>query len=132
MRRLSLGRAFSFLGLAGAIALAGLAACFSDRDATAPIEGECRFPLGDDVAGSTIVIIRSFAFGPAEVRVRPGERVTWINCDEDAHTSTADGGEWSSPLLAPGDAFTQTFPEPGEFAYHCEPHQFMTGRVVVE
>ena len=99
----------------------------------APVEeGECRFPAGEDVPGSTIVVIRRFAFGPGEVRVRAGERVTWVNCDEDPHTSTADGGEWSSPLLVPGDAFTRTFEEVGAFPYHCEPHSFMTGRVVVE
>jgi plastocyanin len=66
------------------------------------------------------------------VRIRPGERVTWISCDEDPHTSTADAGEWSSPLLPPGAAFTQGFESAGEFSYHCEPHPFMTGRVIVE
>jgi plastocyanin len=115
-------------GLAGG----ALSACFSERGATAPAEGECRFPVGDDIPGSTVVVIRRFAFGPAELRVRAGERVTWINCDEDAHTSTADGGAWQSPLLAPGSAFTQAFDAPGEFAYHCEPHPFMVGRVIVE
>jgi plastocyanin len=88
--------------------------------------------VGDDIPGSTVVVIRRFAFGPAELRVRVGERVTWINCDEDAHTSTADGGEWASPLLAPGQGFTQTFSAAGEFPYHCEPHPFMTGTVIVE
>lgn len=107
--------------------------CFSERgDTTAPGEGECRFPVDEVIPGSTVVVIRGFAFGPAEVRVRAGERVTWINCDVDSHTSTADGGEWASPLLAPGAAFTQEFPGAGEFAYHCDPHPFMTGRVIVE
>ena len=124
------------LGLAGGAAAALIAGavvgCFSERS-TAPVaEGECRFPRGADVPGSTIVVIRDFTFEPAEVRVRSGERVTWINCDEDSHTSTADGGEWSSPLLAPGDAFTQAFDTPGELPYHCEPHPFMTARVIVE
>jgi plastocyanin len=64
--------------------------------------------------------------------VGAGQRVTWINCDEDQHTSTADAGQWTSPLLAPGDAFTQTFATTGVFSYHCEPHPFMTGRVIVE
>jgi plastocyanin len=109
-----------------------VAGCFSERGATAPAEGECSFPVGEDIPGSTVVVIRGFAFGPSEVRVRAGERVTWINCDEDAHTSTADGGDWRSPLLSPGDAFTQTFETLGEFAYHCEPHPFMVGQVVVE
>ena len=125
-------RALAIVGMAAGLAGGVLLGCFSERDATAPVEGECRFPIGEDIPGSTVVVIRRFAFGPEEVRVRPGERVTWINCDEDAHTSTADGGEWESPLLAPGDAFTQTFASPGEFPYHCDPHPFMTARVVVE
>jgi plastocyanin len=120
------------LGLAAGLAAGVLAACFSERGTTAPAGGECRFPIGEDVPGSTVVVIRGFAFGPADVRVHAGERVTWINCDEVSHTSTADRGEWSSPLLAPGDAFTRTFTVSGEFPYHCEPHPFMTGRVIVE
>lgn len=127
-----LTRTLGAIGLGAFLVAAALAGCFSERDATAPAEGECRFPIGDDIPGSTIVVIRGFAFGPGEVRIRPGERVTWINCDTDAHTSTADNGEWDSPLLAPGDAFTQTFEAAGEFDYHCTPHPFMTGRVVVE
>jgi plastocyanin len=126
MRRLGL--------VAGAAALiaGAVAGCFSERTVAAIEEGECRFPVGEDIPGSTIVVIRRFAFEPGEVRVRAGERVTWINCDEDPHTSTADGGEWASPLLVPGDAFTQVFETPGEFPYHCEPHPFMTARVIVE
>jgi plastocyanin len=121
------------LGVAVSLTAGGLAACFSSHEAaTAPGEGVCSFPLGEGVPGSTIVVIRGFTFGPAAVRVQAGERVTWINCDEDQHTSTADGGQWASPLLAPGDAFTQTFSTAGEFTYHCVPHPFMTGRVIVE
>jgi plastocyanin len=121
------------VGAAAALIAGAVVGCFSERT-TAPgvVEGECRFPLGEDVPGSTIVVIRDFTFTPAEVRVRAGERVTWINCDVDSHTSTADGGAWTSPLLAPGDAFTQAFDTPGEFPYHCTPHPFMQGRVVVE
>lgn len=126
-------RAWIVAWLVGALAAGVLAGCFSERsnDTTAP-DGECRFPVDDVVPGSTVVVIRRFAFGPAELRISAGERVTWINCDEDSHTTTADAGAWSSPLLAPGDAFTQTFDAVGDFAYHCEPHPFMTGRVIVE
>jgi plastocyanin len=108
-------------------------ACFSERDATAPpAEGVCSLPVGDDVPGSTLVIVRAFTFTPSELRVRAGTRVTWVNCDPDSHTSTADGAQWSSPLLSTGDAFTHTFDAVGEFPYHCEPHPFMTARVIVE
>jgi plastocyanin len=113
--------------------LVGLAACFSERDATAPpAEGVCSLPVGEGVPGSTLVIVRAFTFTPAEVRVRAGDRVTWVNCDPDPHTSTADGGQWSSSLLSTGDAFTHTFDAVGEYPYHCEPHPFMTARVIVE
>ena len=125
------------LGLAvaavAALVAGGVAGCFSERTTEAVADGgECRFPVGEGIPGSTVVVIRQFTFEPAEVRVRAGERVTWINCDQDSHTSTADGGAWASPLLAPGDAFTQVVEAPGELAYHCQPHPFMTARVVVE
>ena len=124
--------ALAALGVPLALAAGVLAGCFSEREATAPIEGVCSFPVGEGVPGSTIVVIQKLAFGPVDVRVRAGERVTWINCDEVSHTSTADGGQWASPTLTPGASFTQAFPSAGEFAYHCEFHPFMTGRVIVE
>lgn len=126
-------RAGAGAALGAAVFLAGgLAGCFSERSATAVEEGECRFPVGEGIPGSTVVVIRGFAFEPSEVRVKAGQRVTWVNCDETGHTSTADGGAWESPLIAPGDAFTRVFEGAGELPYHCEPHPFMTGRVIVE
>lgn len=127
MRRPGLALASVVMLIAG-----GAAACFSERTVAAVEEGECRFPVGEGVPGSTVVVIRRFAFNPEAVRIGVGERVTWINCDEDPHTSTADGGEWASPLLVPGDAYTRAFDEPGTFPYHCEPHPFMQARVIVE
>lgn len=120
-------------GLLATLALAGLGAgCFSEHQPSTSTGGVCSIDLGEGFPGSTVVVIRGFAFDPGEVRIRAGERVTWINCDTDAHTSTADAGGWASPLLAAGDAFTQTFTTVGDFSYHCAPHPFMLGRVVVE
>jgi plastocyanin len=120
------------LGVALGVTSLVLSGCFSERSATAPVEGVCTLPVGGGVAGSTIVVIQRFTFASIDVRVRAGERVTWLNCDLESHTSTADGGGWASPLISPGEAFTQTFLVAGEFTYHCEPHPFMTGRVIVE
>ena len=128
----NMSRALALVGLTGAVVAMLLAGCFSEHEPTTSTGGLCSVELGEGVPGSTIVVIRQFTFGPTEVRLRAGERVTWINCDPDAHTSTADGGQWASPLLALGDGFTQTFTAAGEFPYHCEPHPFMTGRVIVE
>jgi plastocyanin len=128
----TLARKIGVLGSFAGFVAALLLGCFSEREAATSVEGVCSLELGEGVPGSTLVIVRDFTFTPAEVRVRPGERVTWVNCDRDAHTSTADGGEWASPLLAEGQGFTQTFGAAGEFDYFCEPHPFMTGRVIVE
>ena len=77
MRRLGLA-----LGAAAALTAGAVVGCFSERTAAPTQEGECRFPVGEDIPGSTIVVIRDFTFEPAEVRVSSGERVTWISCDE--------------------------------------------------
>lgn len=116
----------------GGGACLGLLACVSEHQAVAPAEGTCNFSLSEDVPGSRIVVIQDFAFSPAEVRIAPGERVTWINCGASTHTSTADGGAWASDGLAPGDVFTRVFDAAGALPYHCEPHPFMTGTVIVE
>ncbi len=136
MDQISLGEMRRAWALALGATLGGvgmsLAGCFSEREGTAPVEGVCNVELGEGLAGSTVVLIRGFAFEPAEVRIGPSERITWINCDREQHTSTADGGQWSSPLLAPAQVFTTSLSAHGEFPYHCEPHPFMTGRIIVE
>ncbi|MEO8193984.1 MAG: plastocyanin/azurin family copper-binding protein [Gemmatimonadales bacterium] len=112
------------------------AACISER-AAGPDAGlqACAAELPSEAFGSTIVIIRDFQFIPAQVRVRPGTKVTWVNCGtpgSDSHTSTANAGQWSSPLLPPGATYTREFATAGAFAYHCQPHPGMTGTVTVE
>jgi plastocyanin len=127
---------FALLGLA----LAGVvvAACFSEHSTTGPSGGTsaiCSLPLGPGVGGSTLVAIRGFAFLPNDVHVKAGSSVTWLNCEPagtPSHTTTSNQGGWQSPLLAPGDAFTQTFNTPGVFPYICTVHPFMTASITVE
>lgn len=124
----------ALLGLALAVVLA--VACFSEHTPTAPGTAVvCNIPLGPGVAGSTLVAIRNFSFQANDVHVRAGSSVTWVNCEAagtPSHTSTSDQAAWQSPLLAPGETFTKTFDTPGVFSYHCTPHPFMTGRVMVD
>lgn len=77
------------------------------------------------------VHIRNFGFHPAEVRVRAGGTVTWVNDDGVEHTATADSGSWGSPTLAQGQRFSHRFDRTGRFGYHCVFHAFMTGTVTV-
>jgi plastocyanin len=132
---MSVGRGhFALLGLAFAGVV--VAACFSEHSTTAPsTSAVCTLPLGPGVSGSTLVAIRGFAFLPSDVRVKAGSSVTWLNCEPagtPSHTTTSNQGVWQSPLLAPGDAFTQTFNTPGVFPYICSVHPFMTASITVE
>lgn len=119
-----------FMGAAAAVA-----SCISDRSSGPIIDpAGCNVQLPSDAFGSTIVIIRDFAFTPAHVNVRAGTKVTWVNCGPtgtDMHTSTSDAPGWDSPLLAPGQTYTREFSAAGSFPYHCAPHPVMQGTVTV-
>lgn len=81
--------------------------------------------------GVVEIDIRNFAFRPAQLRVRPGTTVRWVNHDPVAHSSTSDTKAWESPLIGPGETYERTFRKPGSYPYHCTPHPFMTGVVEV-
>lgn len=112
-------------------------ACFSERGAGPAPNGaaECSVPVSIIDSMHYIVAIRDFTFQADSISVPPGATVTWVNCEPfgvEPHTTTADGGAWDSPDLPIGTRFSHTFPAPGSFPYHCTPHDFMTGKVVVE
>jgi len=77
------------------------------------------------------VNIKEFKFGPPEVIVGVGDRVTWTNRDEEPHTVTAASGAFGSTGLSHDDTFTQTFTRPGRYAYFCALHPQMKATVVV-
>lgn len=128
----------ALLVLAGCIA-GGLTAlaCFSDRSAGPGNFGaaECSVPVSTIDSMHYLVAIRDFAFLPDSLSVPPGATVTWVNCEvlgQEPHTTTSDNAVWDSPELSPGNRFSHTFPAMGSFPYHCTPHPFMLGTVVVE
>ncbi|MCI0432863.1 MAG: plastocyanin/azurin family copper-binding protein [Gemmatimonadetes bacterium] len=113
--------------------------CFSERsgDLTEPVGGECTVAIDSPTIGSVGVIlaIRDFQFQPAEIRIPAGTRVTWVNCETtvlDFHTTTSDTDVWGSPEMQQSDVFSRVFNQPGRFPYHCVPHPFMTGVIIVE
>ncbi|MGI9566915.1 MAG: cupredoxin domain-containing protein [Nitrosopumilus sp.] len=67
-------------------------------------------------------------------------RVIWENLDDTAHTVTPDhrhsdffsGDFGSTGVLKPGDSYEFLFTEPQEVHYHCQPHPWMTGSIIVE
>jgi plastocyanin len=77
------------------------------------------------------VDIAKFAYGPKEITVAPGTRITWINRDETPHTVTGNDKSFASKGLDTGDKFEHTFDREGDFGYICAVHPFMTGVVHV-
>jgi plastocyanin len=78
------------------------------------------------------ITITNFAFSPATITVPAGTTVRWINKDTVVHTSTSDKPGWDSGIINPGASYTRRFDKPGTYAYHCTPHPFMVGKVVVQ
>ncbi len=77
--------------------------------------------------------IKDFKFGPDTVTVPVGSKVIWTNKDSVSHTVTSDtAGMFGSELLKQNSTFEFTFTKAGTFEFHCEPHPFMKGKVVVQ
>jgi plastocyanin len=70
-------------------------------------------------------------FDPAEITVAPGSTVVWVNQGKEDHTVTADDQSFDSGYKKKGASFQQAFPRPGRYAYHCAPHPWMKGTVIV-
>ena len=82
---------------------------------------------------TTTVVIQNFRFKPANITVKRGTKVRWINKDSTAHTATANNGRsFDSGLLRKGQRYTHTFKSAGKKKYHCEIHPDMKGSVVVK
>jgi plastocyanin len=113
-----------------------VAACGEVKPLTAP-------PLGP---GEHLVSVADFSFTPAEIVIRPGDRVTWRNSGT-AHNVRAENGTFrcargcdgaggNGELSAEAWTFTLTFNQEGSVDYFCESHGAhggigMAGRVVV-
>lgn len=71
-------------------------------------------------------------FDPASLNVSVGGSVVWFNGDNTIHTITSNTtGLFDSGNFLPGARFSHTFSAAGTFAYHCTPHPWMTGTIVV-
>jgi plastocyanin len=79
--------------------------------------------------GGDAVAVQGFAFQPTTIEVPPGTEVTWTNGDPEAHTVTAEGGEFDSGPIEPGGTFAATLQRPGAVTYVCAIHPSMRGTV---
>jgi plastocyanin len=93
-------------------------------------------PAGADTAtaeGATTLSARivDFSYEPARLEVQRGTRVTWTNQGQVIHTVTANDGSFDTGNIDSGAKGSITFTRAGTFEYHCTPHPFMRGVVIV-
>ncbi|MBL7001877.1 MAG: copper-binding protein [Nitrosopumilus sp.] len=92
------------------------------------------------VPGAVIEGNENYVPNQANVLLNINNKVIWQNNDDTAHTVTPDhrhsdgySGDFGSiGVLKPGDSYEFLFTEPQEVPYHCNPHPWMTGNIIVE
>jgi plastocyanin len=88
-------------------------------------------------ARTVTIVIKNFAFSPADPVVRPGEEIIVKNEDPVAHTFSSVPGvpradAFTSGTVLPGHSVMVEAPEqPGRYPYACLIHSFMTGTLIV-
>ena len=77
--------------------------------------------------------IKDFAFNPQTLTVKSGEKITWINRDDEPHTVVSVEKQFKkSTALDTDQEFSITAGAPGTYTYFCSVHPKMTGTIVVE
>jgi plastocyanin len=100
-------------------------------------------PAADKKASGSEIVVHmvsegsAFKFEPAEITIKAGTTVKWVNDSENRHTATGDpqfekqAGQvqlpngvpvWGSPFIGNGETFSQTFTVPGKYQYMCRNH----------
>lgn len=81
---------------------------------------------------SVVVQISGMRFEPANITVKSGTTVTWVNSSGMPHTTTGTEGELRSGTLYNGQQYSYTFDSAGRHVYACDFHPSMQGVVTVE
>lgn len=82
---------------------------------------------------ATEVRIADYKYQPAELKVKVGTTVKWINDEKRTSHSILFTGPagFESERIFPGESWSRTFDRPGAYPYTCGPHPEMKGMVEV-
>ncbi|NJN39948.1 MAG: plastocyanin [Gammaproteobacteria bacterium] len=85
-------------------------------------------------SGTVEVIVDNYKYQPAELKVKVGTTVRWVNREKRTSHSVIwlgpDGG-YESDRFFPDESYERKFDKPGTFPYTCGPHPEMKGVVIV-
>ncbi len=75
------------------------------------------------------VTIENMEFSPAQIDVKVGDRIEWVNKDILAHTATVNGG-WDV-MIPPKKSASLVVGAAKSVDYYCRFHPNMKGRITV-
>jgi plastocyanin len=103
------------------------------RPETPPPSANQAPPTTTTTAGRDTVkaAIEDFVFLPGRLEISVGTTIVWTNRGQVTHTVTAEDGSFDSGNIDPGQHRGLTFARAGTFPFHCTPHPFMKGVIVV-
>jgi plastocyanin len=81
-------------------------------------------------AATVEVTIKQLVFAPAQVSVKAGDTIEWVNQDFVAHTATARDRSFDVQIPANGKGHL-TVTASGTFDYYCRFHPMMKGQITV-
>jgi plastocyanin len=91
-----------------------------------------------DAAGNTVDMVEGNAkdantwkYNPANITVKAGTAVAWVNKGKQPHSASANDGSFDSGAMKSGAKWEHRFDRPGDFPYLCTFHPQMTGVVKV-
>ncbi|MEX6689959.1 plastocyanin/azurin family copper-binding protein [Danxiaibacter flavus] len=88
-------------------------------------------PVAERAPQTHIVEIRQMVFSPAEIKVKKGDSITFINHDLVAHDITeASSKAWTSSPLQPEQSWKLKVTASAN--YYCSLHAVMKGKIIVE
>ncbi|WP_374712875.1 cupredoxin domain-containing protein [Symbiobacterium terraclitae] len=84
-------------------------------------------PPAEPAEGEVTVVMKAMKFSPAELTVKAGTKITFVNQDAIAHdvVQSTVRGLWKetpafdSGVIRPGESWTLTIDEPGTYPFLC-------------
>jgi plastocyanin len=77
------------------------------------------------------VNIDNFSFTPAQLTIKAGTKVAFVNRDDIPHNIVGETIKFHSKALDTDESFSFVFDKPGEIVYFCGLHPQMKGKITV-
>jgi plastocyanin len=100
---------------------------------------EPRLGSADDASTVNPIMMKDNAFEPTDITINVGDQVKWTNVGNNTHTATSDDIKTGEPKetfntgrVKKVQSASLNFNKAGQFKYHCEFHDGMTGTITVK